>query len=176
MLPADQAGYIEAVDGFLTSLTQASHQPPGSPYRAGSDIRFEAGGNASEYIRQGWSVPEFWGCWTSGFRAEMRIPLEHPFENAALLAVEAVAYVRTWHPMLKVRVVCNREPLGGWAIDSRDSVERILPIPATALAGRRELVLLFYLENPASPADSGEFGLDQRLLGLGLQKLRIRAA
>ena len=106
----------------------------------------------------------------------MRIPLERPFEGPALLAVESVAYVRNWHPTLNVRVVCNREPLGGWSIETRDPEERTLPIPASALAGKREILLAFHLDNPASPADSGEFGLDQRLLGLGLHRLRVSAA
>ncbi len=179
LLPADRAGFTEAVERYLSGRgrplgTGAPRQV--SPYQAGSEIRFEAGNNGAEYTRQGWSDPESWGCWTNGFRAEMRIPLERPFEGPALLAVEAEAYVRNWHPTLNVRVVCNREPLGGWAIETRDPEERTLPIPAYALAGKREILLAFHLDNPASPADSGEFGLDQRLLGLGLRRLRVSAA
>ena len=172
LLPATAAGFTQAIERYLAGLDRYA-APPGSPYQAGAEIRFEAGGNAAEYMRKGWSRPEAWGCWTSGFRAEMRIPLERPFEGPALLDVESVAYVRDWHPVLNVRVMGNREPLGVWAIDDRDPVERTLPIPASALLGKRELLLVFHLENPASPADSGEFGLDQRLLGLGLYKLRI---
>jgi len=183
LLPADRAGFTEAVERYISRRAQRAPQEAprqaaqaGRPYRAGSEIRFEAGNNGAEYTRQGWSDPEPWGRWTNGFRAEMSIPLERPFEGPAVLAVEAEAYVRSGHPTLNVRVVCNREPLGYWSIETRDPVERTLPIPASALAGKREIRLAFYLENPASPADSGEFGLDQRLLGLGLHLMRISAA
>jgi len=174
LLPASRAGFTEALESYIAGRERAAQA--GSPYRAGSAIRFEAGNNATQYTRQGWSDPEPWGCWTKGFRAELRIPLERPFEGPARLAVESVAYVRSWHPTLNVRVICNREPLGYWSIESRDPEERTLPIPASALAGKREILLAFQLDNPASPADSGEFGLDQRLLGLGLHWLRISAA
>jgi len=90
-----------------------------------------------------------------------------------VLTVEAGAYVGSWHSTLNVRVVCNREPLGAWAIETLAAEERTLAIPASAVAGKREVLLVFHLDNPASPADSGEFGLDQRLLGLGFHKLRI---
>jgi SAM-dependent methyltransferase len=175
LLPADRAGFTEAVESYLSRRERQAAQK-GSPYRAGSEIRFEAGNNGTQYASGGWSDPESWGCWTNGFRADMRIPLERPFEGSAVLAVESVAYVRSWHPTLNVRVVCNHEPLGCWVIETNAAVERTLPIPASALAGKRELRLTFHLDNPASPADSGEWGLDQRLLGLGLRKLRVSAA
>ena len=174
LLPADRAGFTEALETFLARRAPAPH-PSVRPYSAGSEIRF-AGGNAAEYTGEGWSSPETWGCWTNGFHAALRIPLEQPFEGAAVLTVEAGAYVGSWHPTLNVRVVCNREPLGAWTIETLDPVERTLTIPAAALAGKREVLLVFHLDNPASPADSGEFGLDQRLLGLGFHKLRIVAA
>jgi hypothetical protein len=172
LLPADQAGYTEALELYISGRERYPSQP-GTPYRAGAEIRFEAGGDSAEYTRKGWSDPEPWGRWTIGYRAELRILLERPFEGAALLTVESVAYVRDWHPTLDVRVVCNRGTLGGWSIETREMVARSLSIPASAVAGKRELVLEFHLENPATPADSGDFGLDQRLLGLGLRMLRI---
>jgi hypothetical protein len=175
LLPADQAGYTEALEIYLSGRERHATQP-GTPYRAGAEIRFEAAGNSAEYTREGWSDPEDWGRWTNGYRAELRILPERPFEGPALLTVESVAYVRDWHPTLHVRVECNREALGGWSIETTEMLERTLPIPASAVAGKRELLIEFHLENPATPADSGDYGLDQRLLGLGLRQLRIGAA
>jgi hypothetical protein len=162
LLPADQAGFTEALEIYLSGRERQANLP-GTPYRAGDEIGFEAGGSGAGYTRRGWSDPEPWGRWTNGHRAELRILPERPFEGPAVLWVETVAYVRDWHPRQEVRVVCNR-------------VEKTLPVPASAVAGKRELLLSFHLDNPATPADSGDFGLDQRLLGLGLRKLRIRAA
>jgi len=173
LLPATPEGYAEALAAYF-SCRNVSRKA--TLYQAGSEIRFAAGENGVEYTGKGWSHPESWGCWTDGFCAEMRIPLEHLFEGPARLAVEARAYLSSGQRLLNVRVVCNREPLGCWSIQTTDCLERTLPIPASLLAGRRELRLEFHVDHPGSPADSGEFGLDQRLLGLGLHKLVISAA
>jgi len=175
LLPATPEGYAEALEAYLSNRERQSARKA-TPYQAGAEIRFENGGNSVEYTRKGWSKPEPWGRWTNGYRAEMCIPLERPFAGPARLVVEAAAYVPGGHPALDVRVLCNRERLGGWSIASGECVERSLPVPAAVLAGRRELWLVFQLDNPASPAESGEFGLDQRLLGLGFHRLRIGAA
>lgn len=174
LLPATPEGYAEAVAAYLARTEGLAARP--NPYEAGAEIRFEAGGNGVEYARTGWGAPESWGRWTNGFRAEIAIPLADPFEGSALLMVEAAAYVRDWHPLLHVRVECNREPLGEWSIDTAICVERSLFIPPAALAGKRELGLVFHVDNPASPIDFGDFGLDQRLLGLGFHKLRVDRA
>jgi len=174
LLPATPEGYAEAVAAYLARREGSA--AGATPYEAGTEIRFAAGGNSAEYIRKGWSEPEPWGRWTDGYRAEMSIPLARPFEGSALLAVESRAYVHDWHRVLQVQVECNCEPLGGWLIDTADCAPRSLPIPASALAGKRTLRLIFRMDNPASPADFGDFGLDQRLLGVGFQKLRVDRA
>jgi glycosyltransferase involved in cell wall biosynthesis len=176
LLPADQAGFAEALEMYMSGYERESGRRVASPYQAGSEIRFATGNNGAEYTRKGWSNAESWGRWTDGYRAELRIPLERPFAGSALLVMESIAYVRDWHPKLHVRVVCNREPLGGWVIEICEAVERTLPIPASVLAGKRELLVEFYVDNPGCPADFGESGLDLRLLGLGFHTLRIAAA
>ena len=171
LLPATPEGYAEALAAHFKRERKSAGEA--TPYRAGSEIGFAAGGNGAEYTGEGWSKPEPWGCWTDGYRAALRIPLERPFQGPALLAMESGAYIAKGHRTLDVRVVCNREPLGGWCVETGDCVERTLPIPASAAARKRELLLEIHLDNPGSPADAGEFGLDQRLLGLGVHKLRI---
>jgi len=125
-----------------------------------------------EYTRDGWSDPESWGRWTSGHHAELRLSLPYPFAGPALLTVEAGAYVNLNHPALWVRVVCGREPIGEWSVEVAEPVERPLTIPASAITAKAELLLTFYLENPASPAALGESD-DQRLLGLRVRKVRL---
>lgn len=171
LLPATAQGYADALAAFLSGRDR-SGAPPGPPHRAGEAIRFEAGQTGNQYVRGGWSNEEDWGRWTQGYRADLRIPLERPFEGGALLAVEAGAYVRPGHPVLHVRVTCNREPLGAWAVDKAEPLEKTMPIPVSALEGQQELRLSFYVDNPAAPIEFGEFS-DQRLLGLGLRGLRI---
>jgi glycosyltransferase involved in cell wall biosynthesis len=170
LLPATPEGYAQALAAFFSGRDRSA-APSGSPYCAGDAIRF-GGGQNGEYLRGGWSIEESWGRWTLGHRADLRIPIERPFEGPALLVVEAGAYVRPEHPALHVRVSCNREALGAWAIETAAPVEHVMPIPASALEGRRELLLAFSIDNPAAPVEFGEFS-DQRLLGMGFRSLRI---
>jgi hypothetical protein len=142
------------------------------PYQPGAAIHFECGGNSLAYTREGWSDPECWGTWTSGYRAELRLTWQSPFQGPTLLTMEAGAYVNVHHPALRVRVVCGREPIGEWSVEVAEPVERSLIIPASAITTTDELRLVFYLENPASPAAWGESG-DPRLLGLGVRTLRL---
>ena len=172
LLPATSRGYAAALEAYAGGRERAA--PSGEPYRAGAEIRFEAGQNGGDYTRGGWSIAEPWGRWTLGYRADLRIPLERPWGGPALLAVEAGAYVRPEHPVLHVRVMCHREPLGEWSIESAAPVERMLPIPAALLEGRRELPLAFCIDNPAAPSEFDDFS-DSRLLGLGFRALRVKA-
>jgi hypothetical protein len=171
LLPVDAAGFAAAVEGYISGCERRAVQADG-PYQPGSEIRYESSGNSTEYTRKGWSDPESWGRWTSGYRAELCLSLQRPFEGPALLTVEAGAYLNVNHPTLRVRVVCGREPVGEWSVEVAEPVERALTIPAQAITGKEELLLAFYLENPASPAEFGESG-DQRLLGLGFRKLHL---
>jgi SAM-dependent methyltransferase len=171
LLPATPEGYAQAVSAYLAR--REGHTASPVFYEAGTEIRFEAGGNSTDYTRAGWGEPESWGRWTNGFRAEMVLPLAQPLEGSALLAVESMAFVRDWHPLLHVRVECNREMVGEWAIDAGAFTRRTMTLPSSALAAKRELRLVFHVDNPASPGDFGEFGPDPRLLGLGFHVLRV---
>jgi hypothetical protein len=86
--------------------------------------------------------------------------------------VETGAYLNVNHPTLRVKVVCGNERVGEWSVEVAEPLERALTIPTSAVTGKEELLLEFYLENPASPVEFGE-SCDQRLLGLGFRKLLL---
>ncbi len=174
LLPLDDAGFAAAAQNFIRRRERRSIKPPGAPYRSGEEIRFDEAGGGCQYTQKGWCDPEDWGIWTKGYQADLRIPLAHPMNGPARLTVEAGAYISPRHPWLRVRVTVSGEAIGEWVIDTSEPVARTLPVPAAAIAGKSELLLSFHLENPVSPAECGESD-DQRMLGLGLRRLRVDA-
>ncbi|MDR3700770.1 MAG: glycosyltransferase [Candidatus Sulfopaludibacter sp.] len=170
-LPADEAGFLTAVERFLAA---SQSQGPGQsvePYRPGSEIRFDTGGNSANYTHSGWSLAESSGTWTDGPTAQLRIPLAQPLDGPAWLTLEAGAYLNPAHRSLRVQLSCEPDPLGEWLVETPEAIERSLPIPHFGTA-RQSLTLTFQLDRPASPSSHGESG-DQRLLGLRVKRLRI---
>ncbi len=170
-LPADEAGFLTSVERFLTTSSGLTSGPPVEPYRLGSDIRFETGGNSANYTHSGWSLPEPWGTWTDGPAAQLRIPLAPPLDGPAVLTLEAGAYLNPAHTSLRVQVICEPDPVGEWLVETPETIQRSLAIPHFGTA-RKSLTLTFRIDRPASPAAHGESG-DRRLLGLRVTKLRL---
>ena len=171
-LPATDAGFLAAVEGFIAASERQAREAP-APYRLGTEVRFEAGGNSSGYTSTGWSAAEECGTWTNGHAAELRIPLAQPLDRPALLTFEAGAYLNAAHPSLRVRVTCEGDPIGEWLVETAEPLARSLTIPGSGIA-RQQLILTLHVDNPASPAEFGESN-DQRPLGLRVLKLRIDA-
>jgi SAM-dependent methyltransferase len=170
-LPATAAGHKIAVDAW-----RSDGRPlivPGTMlYQPGSDICFEDSENSLHFTGTGWSHPEPWGRWTDGDYSEILLPLSHPFDTAAVLTVEARAYLNTTHRTFRVQIECEDERIGTWLVDTAPPVERTVTIPAMALKGKTCVRLVFRIEHPCSPAESGE-SADPRLLGLGVRRLRL---
>jgi len=172
LLPADAEGYAAAVERAVPNRTRAEIRSP-RPYDPGSEIRFDADGNAGEYKLKGWSVPEPWGTWTDGYRAELSFSLQGNILGTATLTVEAGAYVRPGHPCLRVLVVCGCSVTGEWAIDTPEIVRRTLRFSDSMIArSDNNLRVAFHIVNPASPQELGESD-DGRLLGLGFRSVRL---
>ena len=142
-------------------------------YQQGEVIRFQRGGKSAEYPRIGWGHPEDWGAWTIGHKAFLHLPLETPFKGAALLTVEAAAFLPDPLHELRVSVFCENKALGEWKINTSKQVARTLEIPAHVLNQKTELVLELNIENPCSPAEWNHQATDTRLLGLGVSKLSL---
>jgi len=145
-------------------------------YQQGEVIRFQTGGESADYPRVSWGFPENWGTWTIGHQALLYLPLETPFQGAALLTVEAQAFLPNPLHELRVSVFCEHTLLGEWVINQPQQMARTLDIPARVLNQKTELVLEFRITNPCSPAEWNHPSTDTRLLGLGVSKVSIAPA
>jgi hypothetical protein len=146
------------------------------PYRIGSDIVFKSEGNSPLYTADGWSNPEEWGRWTDGREASLNIPLDTATlapESDLILTAELQAFVSENHPSQTFVIKANGTRIEDGAFNlGTPSHEITATIPASVARMKTPLQVTITLENPISPARVGVSN-DNRMLGLGLQRLRI---
>jgi hypothetical protein len=83
------------------------------------------------------------------------------------------AYLNDRHRRLVVLVIANNQEVGRWSFDSgHPAGERRVHIPAVVVGSSPVLHLRFAISKPASPASLG-LSTDQRLLGIGMESVRI---
>ena len=142
------------------------------PLESGAEVLFGSEGTAAPYKRDGWSHAEPWGTWTDGHHAVLRIPLRRPPTGAVEVILEANAFVRAGHPILRVSAFCAETLVAEWHIDTPDVACYSAIIPAWLAARQGELTLSLHIENPKSPRELAE-SPDGRRLGLGVRRLRL---
>jgi hypothetical protein len=155
--------------GFrLTSLRMA----PVPSYRLGETIDFTEGGNAEHYLWSNWATPDPGGRWTEGEEATLRLCLGAPLTTAqtASFLVSDCMVDRTLSPRLPVQVLVNGTLVEEWAFgpERRPQVRSITLTP-DLLGANRNLVIVFRVPEPRSPASLGWSG-DARLLGIRLAR------
>jgi hypothetical protein len=147
-------------------------------YQLGSDIVFNSEGNSPLFTGAGWGNPETWGRWTDGREASLNIPLDTATltpESDLILTAELHAFVFESHPRQTFIIKANGTQIGGGEFKLGTAPYEITAtIPASVARMKTPLQLTIALENPISPARMG-LSNDNRMLGLGLQRLRISA-
>jgi polysaccharide pyruvyl transferase WcaK-like protein len=149
--------------------------PSGSvvaPLVSGETVEFGSGGTAAPYMLGGWSQPEPWGTWTDGDRAVLRLPLTQVPRGPVNVVLEADAFIRPDHPVLRVSVSCEQTVVAELLIDTPDSTTYSVSIPERLTADKGALTLSLNIDNAKSPRDFGE-STDVRRLGLGVRRLRL---
>jgi 2-polyprenyl-3-methyl-5-hydroxy-6-metoxy-1,4-benzoquinol methylase len=147
---------------------------PGAPSIAiGSEfLDFSSSGNASKFMAFGWSVPEQWGTWTDGPRAELVFQLTPPPVKAVVFSTTVGAFVSDQHPSLDVDVFVNGHIMARWSFTNSQNVgERQIIIPLN-IAKAPTLRVEFRMYDPKSPAELG-LSTDGRKLGLSMYTLRM---
>ena len=109
---------------------------------------------------------------TDGDRAVLRLPLTQVPRGPVDLALEAEAFIRPDHPVLRVSVLCEQTVVAEWVITTPDVTTYSASIPERLSADKGALTLSLAIDNPKSPRDSGE-STDVRRLGLGVRGLRL---
>jgi hypothetical protein len=147
---------------------------PGAPPLAivSEILDFSSSVNASTFMAFGWSVPEQWGTWTDGPRAELVFRLTPPPVKAVVLSAMVGAFVSDHHPNLDVDVFVNGHILAHWSFANGQNVgERQIIVPLH-IAQEPTLRVDFRMYDPNSPAELG-LSTDGRKLGLSMYTLRM---
>jgi hypothetical protein len=148
-------------------------KPSAPPLASVSEfLDFSSSGNAGKFMAFGWSVPEQWGTWTDGPRAELVLQLTPPPVKAVVLSATVGAFVSDQHPSLDVDVFVNGCILASWSFANGQNVgERQIIIPLN-IAKEPTLRVVFRMYDSKSPAELG-LSTDGRKLGLSMYTLRM---
>lgn len=140
-------------------------------YEWGTLIRFDSGGAAKRFLREGWSEPEGSYTWTRGHQSSLGLEAAKP-AGSVLLSATISPFLRQGRlDEQNVIIRVNGREAGRWRIRETGYQTRTLLIPAEWFTGDR-IVLTFEFPDAASPAELGLSG-DKRILGLAFQSLRL---
>lgn len=138
----------------------------------GRTLLFKAGGNAAPFEGTGWSMPEDFGTWTDGPRADLRWRwLQRP--DGMLLTLTAAANVTAARPEQRVDVFVNGTKVDSWVFQYGEEVTTrgaIVRPELVALADSAEI--RFELPDATSGATLGASN-DTRQLALAVHELSV---
>jgi hypothetical protein len=155
---------------------QVTPLPRLTPVALGSALRFQEGSAGAAMLYTGWYSPEPEGTWMRGGAAQLWVLLgEKPAADQPLrLRFRAKAYLSARHPQKRLEVFANGERLGELLLDTWESVERELPIPAEVARRDGPFRIQFVISPVSSPLADG-VSQDPRELGIQLQQLILDA-
>ena len=139
-------------------------------YKLGSEIDFSRGGNATDFIWEGWSSPEDHARWTCKRNAIIVLPLEAPPKKPLVLQAHL-------EPLLvpgqieaqNVNIYIDDRKLGSWFVKKAGVFKVKIPKKLTHDSRMR---IRFELPDAASPASFGK-SKDTRDLGVAFRSIRI---
>jgi len=125
----------------------------------------------SELLRQGWAMPEPWGCWAVGPTAKLKVNVKSPGGQALKLSMVARAFVSPAHPRQTFELLANGESLGSWTHEyGQGLTQRGWVIPSHRFPAWASLELTVLQHDATSPKALGQ-SADARVLGLGVQEV-----
>jgi hypothetical protein len=145
-----------------------------APYKLGTVIQFNTGGNSSPHLGRGWYPSEQWGRWTRGVLSELQFLLEEPPTDSVLMINGYHALSHRW-PIAPLSFRMNGTAIGKVILDYQDGKkkwEARVRIPASVFAASGQNRLVVTNERPISP---GAFGrsTDKRMVGLHIARMAI---
>ena len=139
-------------------------------YKLGAEIDFRQGGNATDFVWEGWSSPEDNVTWTCKRNAIIVLPLEAPPKKPLVLQAHL-------EPLLvpgqieaqNVNIYMDDRKVGSWCVKKAGVFKVKIPKRFTHDSRMR---IRFELPDTASPASFGT-SKDTRDLGVAFRSIRI---
>ena len=136
---------------------------------------FKAGGDGAAYLTEGWAAPEAGGVWSLGRWGVVDVPIppetrayRNPYAEIAIFG-----FVPPQSPERKIWVTVGDDPPEQRNLLAFKRSSLVVEHPLTpAQMAKGKLRVVFEIENPVAPA-SLRLGDDPRLLGIGLEQIRI---
>jgi hypothetical protein len=138
-----------------------------APCPIGSLVRISGDLGDNGMLRNGWHKPEAWGCWSSGPDGALRLWFDAPLRGPHAIEFDMMAPLLNGPVILSV----NGESMAPLAVTDGPN-EWLLPTRRTD--GQTELDLHLLVALPVRPIDVRD-SKDDRILGVGIRSLRIRA-
>ncbi|HEX4366436.1 MAG TPA: hypothetical protein VH023_06385, partial [Rhodopila sp.] len=138
-----------------------------APCPIGSLVRISGDLGDNGMLRNGWHKPEAWGCWSSGPDGALRLWFDAPLRGPHAIEFDMMAPLLNGPVILSV----NGEAMVPLAVTDGPN-EWLLPTRRTD--GQTELDLHLLVALPVRPIDVRD-SKDDRILGVGIRSLRIRA-
>lgn len=153
--------------GLVVVVVGACIEPP--------SLLFKAGGKGVPYLREGWGLPELGGVWSNGKRAVVDLPISPAQRTltSASIQVAAFAFLPENGSTRTVTVSAPGAVPETFTFNRQDAIRHdyLLALPPEALKGEFVRVT-FDIKDPKTPRELG-LGADDRLLGAGLEAMRI---
>ena len=130
-------------------------------------IAFNDQDQGRNFLGQGWSAPEWWGIWSDGSQASLKLRLSKP-ESSLRLWIFAKGFEPEAGKKQRITVLFQDRRVGDLEFGPEfEWFDIVLPTSEFS-EGEQIYALHFFIERPTSPVQRG-VNMDQRLLGIGLQ-------
>jgi len=175
LLPGDEAEWVAPVTQPVldAAITFDETSRRGAGYAAFVNGRqpFSQGG---VQLLEGWHAPEDWGVWTIGPAALLKFAFDETPQGTFSFELAGLAPVSERFPRLEYSVKVNGHRLVTSAFELGAEPRIAVHVPETVAVSSRVFLVEIEFLGIQSPREQGT-GDDPRLLGLGLQWMRIAA-
>jgi hypothetical protein len=171
---------VRLMQQFVPSLAELSaaeirKAPSGLMVRRGETLDFRRGGSGVPSLRDGWGEPEMWGTWSVAKQAEISFAFDPKDREPILAVLRYRAFLPRERP--SIVIVCRhdgREVASWTCTDGSSGSVQHFTIPRSGSTADGVIELEYSISDPRAPAEFGS-NSDQRLLGIGIESLKILA-
>jgi hypothetical protein len=141
-------------------------------YEPNTRIVFSQGGNADEYLHEGWGKAEPKFTWTTSNRATLRLKMGAMACSGWLLTFLVRPYIPPGRTHQRCQILLNGISLASLAIDKPSEHSVWAPV-GIASKDPGEMIFVFELPDAARPIDFEADHTDDRMLGLAFESVTL---
>ena len=133
----------------------------------GTKLRISSDAGDRGMLQAGWHKPEPWGCWSSATDATILLRFETPLQGDHAIELDLAP------PLLDAAVTLAVNDTRLDTVSAVDGANEWL-LPDSSTDGQQQLLLHLLVPRPVRPMEITD-SQDDRILGVGVRSLRLRA-